>query len=89
MTMHASTATSSFPSATALVELARLETDVRQQRRILLPQAVGEAVRQLRDAWQSAGVDVRMGELPARRAGDAADAAGGAGPAGRVDAAEG
>ena len=47
-----------------LVELARLDTDTRQQRRILLPQAVAEAARQLRDASQAAGVDVRLGDLP-------------------------
>lgn len=47
-----------------LVELSRLDTDSRQQRRVLLPQAVGEAVRQLRDAARAAGVEVRLGELP-------------------------
>ncbi|GLC28298.1 sensor histidine kinase [Roseisolibacter agri] len=47
-----------------LVELASIDGDARQQRRILLPQAVAEAVRQLRDAAHAAGVDVRIGDLP-------------------------
>jgi signal transduction histidine kinase len=47
-----------------LVELSRLDTDARQQRRVMLPQAVGEAVRQLRDAARAAGVAVRLGDLP-------------------------
>jgi len=47
-----------------LVELSRLDTDARQQRRVLLPRAVAEAVRQLRDAARGAGVTVRLGELP-------------------------
>ena len=48
-----------------LVELARVDADARQQRRILLSQAVAEAARQLRDAARAAGVDVRVGALPA------------------------
>ena len=47
-----------------LIELSRLDTDARQQRRVLLPQAVGEAVRQLRDAARAAGVEVRVRDLP-------------------------
>jgi len=47
-----------------LVELSRLDSDTRQQRRVLLPQAVGEAVRQLRDRAQAARVKVNIGELP-------------------------
>jgi signal transduction histidine kinase len=47
-----------------LVELSRLDADARQQRRILLPQAVAEAARQLRDAAQAAGVAVRVAHLP-------------------------
>ena len=47
-----------------LVELARLDTDTRRQRRVLLPQAVAEAARQLRDAARAAGVEVRLGDLP-------------------------
>ena len=47
-----------------LVELSRLDTDTRQQRRVLLPRAVGEAVRQLRDRAQAARVKVHIGELP-------------------------
>ena len=55
-----------------LVELSRVETDARQQRRVLLPQAVAEAVRQLRDAATAAGVEVRVGELPRVEVGAAA-----------------
>jgi signal transduction histidine kinase len=47
-----------------LEELSRTESDARQQRRVLLPQAVAEAARQLRDAAQAAGVEMRLGELP-------------------------
>ena len=47
-----------------LVELSRLDPDARQQRRVLLPQAVAEAARQLRDRAGAAGVAVRIGELP-------------------------
>lgn len=47
-----------------LVELASVDADARQQRRILLAQAVAEAARQLRDAVRAAGVEVRLGELP-------------------------
>ena len=47
-----------------LVELSRLDSDTRQQRRVLLPKAVGEAVRQLRDAAQAARVRIELGELP-------------------------
>jgi signal transduction histidine kinase len=48
-----------------LIELSRLDRDARQQRRVLLPQAVAEAARQLRDAAGAAGVSVRVAELPA------------------------
>ncbi len=47
-----------------LESLSRLEIDARQRRNILLPQAAGEAVRQLRDAAQSKGVAVNLTELP-------------------------
>jgi signal transduction histidine kinase len=47
-----------------LVELSRMDSDARQQRRVLLPQAATEAARQLRDAAAAAGVAVRVGELP-------------------------
>lgn len=47
-----------------LVELSRLDTDTRQTRRVLLPQAVGEAARQLRDRSQAARVKIKIGELP-------------------------
>lgn len=44
---------------TNLESLSRLESDARQRRNVLLPQAVAEAIRQLRDTAKSAGVDVR------------------------------
>jgi signal transduction histidine kinase len=47
-----------------LESLSRIESDSRQRRNVLLPQAVTESVRQLRDAAQTNGVDVRVGELP-------------------------
>ncbi len=47
-----------------LVELARLDVDVRQQRRIMLRQAVAEASRQLRETSQAAAVRIRLGDLP-------------------------
>ncbi len=47
-----------------LLELSHLDRDARQQRRVLLPQAVAEAARQLRDAARAAGVEVRVGGLP-------------------------
>ncbi len=47
-----------------LVELSRLDTDTRQTRRVLLPQAVSEAARQLRDPAQAAQVNIVIGELP-------------------------
>ena len=48
-----------------LVELSRLDTDARRQRRVLLPQAAAEAARQLRDRGAASSVDVRIGTLPA------------------------
>jgi signal transduction histidine kinase len=48
-----------------LVELSRVDADARHQRRVLLPQAVAEAVRQLRDAARAANVRVRIADLPA------------------------
>ncbi len=48
-----------------LVELSRVDVDARHQRRVLLPQAVGEAARQLRDAARAAGVEIRLRDLPA------------------------
>jgi len=48
-----------------LIELSRLETDQRRQRNVLLPKAVGEVIRQLREMASSRGVEVRVeGELP-------------------------
>lgn len=49
-----------------LEALSRLESDSRQQRNVLLPQAAAEAVRQLRDQAQRRGVEVRISrDLPA------------------------
>jgi len=45
-----------------LVSLSRIETDSRQRRNVLLPQAAAEVVRQLRDAAQSASVEVELAE---------------------------
>jgi len=47
-----------------LEALSRLEADTRQKSNVLLTQAAAEVVRQLRDAAQSKGVDVRIGLLP-------------------------
>jgi len=47
-----------------LIELSRTDADTRQQRRILLPEAAAEVVRQLRHFAAARGVDVRLGELP-------------------------
>jgi len=48
-----------------LVELSRLGTkDGRHQRHVTLPQAAGEAARQLRDAAQAQGVEIRLRDLP-------------------------
>lgn len=47
-----------------LIELSRME-DVRRQRNVLLPKAVSEVVRQLREMAQSRGVEVVVeGDLP-------------------------
>jgi signal transduction histidine kinase len=49
-----------------LEQLSRLDVDARQQRNVLLPQAVAEVVRQTRDAAQSRDVQVRVApDLPA------------------------
>ncbi|MEW5930088.1 MAG: sensor histidine kinase [Gemmatimonadota bacterium] len=48
-----------------LLELSRLDNDVRRQRNVLLPEAVGEVMRQLREMAQARGVEVEVeGELP-------------------------
>ena len=44
---------------TNLEALSRLESDARQRRNVLLPQAVAESIRQLRDTAEGAGVAVR------------------------------
>lgn len=43
-----------------LVSLSRFESDARQRRNVLLPQAAAEAARQLRRAAQARGVTVRV-----------------------------
>ena len=48
-----------------LAELARLgASDTRQQRQVSLPAAARESARQLREAAQKRGVEIRIGELP-------------------------
>ena len=47
-----------------LLELTRMDTDVRRQRNVPLPSAAGEVCRQLREMAQSAGVRVQIDELP-------------------------
>lgn len=47
-----------------LESLSRIESDSRQRRNVLLPQAVAEAARQVRDSAQANGVDIRIAELP-------------------------
>lgn len=49
-----------------LEALSRLDSDTRQQRNVLLPQAAAEAARQLRSMSQARGVEVRLADnLPA------------------------
>lgn len=45
-----------------LEALSRIESDTRQQRNVLLPQAVAEVVRQLRDAAQGRSIDVEIAD---------------------------
>ncbi len=45
-----------------LLSLSRIETDSRQRRNVLLPQAAAEVVRQLRDAAQAASVEVQIAD---------------------------
>ena len=47
-----------------LESLSRIESESRQRRNVMLPQAVAEAVRQLREAAQQNDVSVRIGEMP-------------------------
>jgi signal transduction histidine kinase len=47
-----------------LESLSRIESDSRQRRNVLLPQAVEESVRQLRESAQTNGVDIRIGDMP-------------------------
>jgi signal transduction histidine kinase len=48
-----------------LLELTRLESDARQQRHVLLRQAVAEVIRQLREAAAMNNVEIRCADLPA------------------------
>ncbi|HYN82627.1 MAG TPA: sensor histidine kinase [Gemmatimonadaceae bacterium] len=45
-----------------LEALSRIESDSRQRRNVLLPQATAEAVRQLRTQSQAKGIDVRIAD---------------------------
>lgn len=48
-----------------LLSLSRMDADSRQQRNVLLPEAVAEAARQLREMAQSREVEIRIpGDLP-------------------------
>jgi signal transduction histidine kinase len=48
-----------------LITLSRTDTEVRQQRHVLLPEAVAEVLRQLREMSRARTVEVRVeGELP-------------------------
>lgn len=47
---------------TNLIELSRVGEEVRQHRNVLLPQAVFEAARQLREFSETRGVEVRIAE---------------------------
>lgn len=48
-----------------ILEVTQIETDSRQHRHVGLLSAVKEAVRQVREAARFAGVDVRIGDIPA------------------------
>jgi signal transduction histidine kinase len=49
-----------------LIELSRLDTDARQQRNVLLPEAAAESARQLRAMAESRAVEIRLQpDLPA------------------------
>jgi signal transduction histidine kinase len=47
-----------------LLELSRMDVDSRRQRNVPLPRTAAEVCRQLREMSQSAGVKVRIDELP-------------------------
>lgn len=47
-----------------LLELSKMDADARRQRNVPLPRAAAEVCRQLREMSQSAGVEVRIGDLP-------------------------
>lgn len=46
-----------------LVALSRTETDARQHRNVLLPEAVREAARHVRETSADAGVEIRLGKI--------------------------
>lgn len=48
-----------------ILEVSQLETDARQHRHVGLLSAVREAIRQVREAARFAGVEVRIGDVPA------------------------
>jgi signal transduction histidine kinase len=48
-----------------LVALSRTDSDARQHRNVLLPEAAREAARQLRETSEDAELEIRMGEVPA------------------------
>lgn len=48
-----------------LIALSRTESDSRQHRHVELPEAVGESVREIRESAADAGLEIRLGELPA------------------------
>lgn len=48
-----------------LIALSRTENDSRQHRHIQLPEAASEAIREVRESARDAGLEIRVGELPA------------------------
>nr|MDP9179656.1 HAMP domain-containing histidine kinase [Gemmatimonadota bacterium] len=47
-----------------LIALSRTENDSRQHRHVQLPEAAGEAIREVRESARDAGLEIRLGELP-------------------------
>lgn len=48
-----------------LIAIARLDENIRQHRNVLLPEAIKEACRQVREAAQAANIEIKLGEIPA------------------------
>jgi signal transduction histidine kinase len=48
-----------------LTAIARLDENIRQHRNVLLPEAIKEAHRQVREAAQAAGIEIKVGNVPA------------------------